>query len=123
MSKSTAIKTHCKACAVNFKDVALCTDPGCPLWPHRLGPHPKSAAYRAILDNVKRRFPKDVADLASYGLGWSDFYTPLTVKGALNVPESTIAHDPSSPYTDEDNGVVFSEKMPEIDNGGENDND
>ena len=120
MSKSTAIKSFCRECSGgNFKDVALCTDIKCHLWPHRLSVHPTSAGYRRIMDKVKKRFPADVADLPSYGLGWPDFAGGPTVNKAVCDTETAISEAPLSPYVDEDEGIVFSQEMPILDKEGE----
>ena len=63
------------------------------------------------MDKIKARFPKDCADLESYGLAWSDFYTPPAVKRASNGAGETIEDDPLSPYGEEEDGVVFREKV------------
>jgi hypothetical protein len=76
MTKQKAIRKFCLSCCEYSKDVALCTDPSCPLWPFRLGFGLNSVSARKYMDTVKDRYPDDVAALAVYGISEDVYFPP-----------------------------------------------
>lgn len=75
MTKQASIRKFCLECVGgSFKDVALCTAPSCVLWPWRLGCGPRSSKAKGIMARVRVNYPKDVADLGTYGLDPSVFF-------------------------------------------------
>lgn len=76
MTKQTAIRKFCLECGGGHKDVALCTDPSCFLWPYRLGCGPKSSGAKEIMARIRAKYPKDVEKLVEYGLEPSIFFPP-----------------------------------------------
>ena len=78
MTKSKAIRKFCLSCFCgSAKDIAFCTDPGCPLWEHRLGVDLRSTKGFEIMKNYCQNHPKDLAELKEYGVDPA-LYLPRT---------------------------------------------
>jgi hypothetical protein len=97
MTKQRAIRKFCLACSgESVKDVALCTDPKCVLWPWRLGYGPKSLQSRRAMESIRDRYPQDVADLLEkYDLEVKTFYPwngpRPSPKGKIRTKSSGVA--------------------------------
>ena len=68
MTKSKSIRKFCLTCGGSPKDVAFCSDPNCELWEHRLGMDLRSTKGRKIMEDNCRRYPRDFAELGTYGV-------------------------------------------------------
>lgn len=75
MTKQRAIRKFClDCCGGSVKDVVFCTDPKCSLWPWRLGVGPRSKEWRRIMEANRRKYPKDIKELFSYGVDASIYF-------------------------------------------------
>lgn len=69
MTKQKAIRKFCLTCCETSKDVALCTDVGCFLWPYRLGCDLKSKDAIQMMARINEAYKEEIADMGeNYGL-------------------------------------------------------
>lgn len=72
MNKSKAIRLYCMDCAgESTKEVTLCHITDCPLWPFRMGNKPTTLAYKKRMENARRQYPEDYAEVEKLGGGSS----------------------------------------------------
>lgn len=83
MTKSKAIKAHCRDCAGGSPlEVTLCGITDCPLWEHRLGCSPKSRVYQERVSKALKAHPAMVEELCQAGVDVA-FFERKSPKEAL----------------------------------------
>ena len=91
MTKSKAIKAHCRDCAGGSPlEVTLCGITDCPLWEHRLGCSPRSRQYQDRVHRALAAHPAVVEELRNAGVDMAVFTQEHAKQGlpAKKMPRS-----------------------------------
>ena len=78
MKRLTQLKAIGKKCLIDCacspKEVSLCHQFDCPLWPYRFGCTPESDIFRKRTERIKKDFQKELKDIEEMGISTSFFF-------------------------------------------------